>query len=222
MSDKVLIILTSTVNINPAKYYMYQTDPLSRINTYLYGVRQWLYKTNFKICLVENSGYSFDELNIEKEKFAHRFQIVSYNENTNESTAHMIHNTSKGGSELYAINYAFENCKFVESSDFIIKLTARYFISELEKYLGDFTMNEWESLTQNNRNRCEMVGCHKSNFYDVFNVSLIDEFGAYHSHVEDVWKNRTSKYLRVIVCKEFQIESTIRGGAPDDQPFTTI
>lgn len=222
MIHQILIILTSTVYINPSKYYMYQTDPQSRINIYLYAVRRWLNETNFKICLVENSDYTFHELNEEKEKFRDRFEIITYNEKTDEKTSHLITNVSKGASELYAINHAFERSKLAESSDFIIKLTARYFIPDLENYLAGFDMNNWDSLTQNNRNRCEMVGCHKTHFYDVFNVSLIDEYGLYHNHIEDVWKTRTSKYSRIIVCNEFNIERTIRGGAPEDCAFLTI
>ncbi len=218
--SEILIILTSTVFINPSKYYMYQTDPKSRINIYLYAVRQWLYKTNFKICLVENSGYSFEELEIEKDKFANRFEVITYNEK--ELEPHLINNTSKGQSELYAINYAFHNSKFKESANFIIKLTARYFISELEKYLGDFNINDWYYLTQNNRDRCEMVGCHKSKFDEVFNVCLIDENGLCHSHIEDVWKKRTASQFHTLICNEFKIERTIRGGAPDECAFVTI
>lgn len=222
MNNAPLIILTSTVHINPAKYYMYQTDPASRISTYLSAIRKWLTQTNFNICLVENSGYSFEELSEEKEKYANRFEVICFNEREEPTTQHLANNTSKGQSELYAINWAYSRSKFRESSPFIIKLTARYFISQLEDYLAKYNLDEYGSLSQNNRDRCEMVGCHARNFNIVFNESLIDEYGMYHSHIEDVWKKRTEQCLPTLVCDEFEIERTIRGGAPEDCAFTTI
>ena len=59
--DNILIILTSTVNINHYKHFLHQRDPVERLNCYLKSIKQWLEKTNLKICLVENSGYTFPE-----------------------------------------------------------------------------------------------------------------------------------------------------------------
>jgi len=54
------------------------------------------------------------------------------------------------------------------SSDFIIKVTGRFFIPELENYVDQ--LNEYECLTQHDRNRCEMVGCKPSHFFHIFNI----------------------------------------------------
>ena len=43
--SNVLIILTSTVNINPTKQFLYQTNPKERLDCYLKSVKQWLEKT---------------------------------------------------------------------------------------------------------------------------------------------------------------------------------
>ena len=51
------IILTSTINVNPHKSWVFQRDATHRIETYLKSILQWLTKTNFNIVLVENSGY---------------------------------------------------------------------------------------------------------------------------------------------------------------------
>jgi hypothetical protein len=71
------IILTSTVNVNPSKDWIFQRDSSLRIQTYLKSILQWLTKTNFNIVLVENSGYSFDELNHEKQFYKHRFEVIT-------------------------------------------------------------------------------------------------------------------------------------------------
>ena len=39
---------------------------------------------------------------------------------------------AKGQHEMYSIQYAIQNSKFIKESDYIIKLTGRYFIPEFE------------------------------------------------------------------------------------------
>jgi len=206
------IILTSTVNINPNIDHLYQKNPEERISTYLKSILQWLTKTNFKIILVENSGYNFDELNNEKELYKNRFEVITFKENSIEEASYLKNNISKGNSEIFAINYAFNNSKIINSSNFIIKITARYYIDELEKYLNQFDLNNYDCLTQNNRDRCEIIGCSYNNFAFIFNIIFTGDENSYDDYIEHVWKLRTSKYDKNLICKEFQIDKTQRGG----------
>jgi len=210
--DNTIIFLTSTVNVNKKKSFIYQIDKNERLDTYLKSVLQWLQKTNFKIVLIENSGYKFDELNNEKELYKDRFEVITFNEY--DYSKNLINNSSKGASEIFAINYAFKNSKLIKKYDinFIIKITARYFIYELEDYLYSYDLNKYDCLTQNNRNRCEMVGSHINNFNDIFNPILLDENNNYDGHIENIWKYRTMKYDKVLECKQFKIKPTQRGG----------
>ena len=206
------IILTSTVNINPNIDHLYQKNQEERISTYLKSILQWLTKTNFKIILVENSGYNFDELNNEKELYKNRFEVITFKENSIEEASYLKNNISKGNSEIFAINYAFNNSKIINSSNFIIKITARYYIDELEKYLNQFDLNNYDCLTQNNRDRCEVIGSHYNNFAFIFNTIFTGDETIYHDYIEHVWKIRSSKYDKILICKEFQIDKTQRGG----------
>jgi hypothetical protein len=136
------IILTSTVNVNPNKSWVYQVNNNDRIEIYLKSILQWLRKTNFNIILVENSGYTFEELNLEKKIYQDRFDVVTFNENEINKNTYL--NSSKGNSELFSINYAFKNSKLInEKTNFIIKITARYFIAELEDYLKNYDLNKY-------------------------------------------------------------------------------
>ena len=188
------IILTSTVIVNVQKWCLYQINKQERLDTYLKSIRQWLNKTNFNIVLVDNSGYIYDELNEEKILHKHRFEVISFKENeVEEDTFLRVSRTiSKGDSELFAINYAFHHTRLIQSSHFIIKITARYFIPELEEYLSGYDLNTYDCLTQNNRNRCEMVGCHYRNFYFIFNIYPLNRNFMYDGHIENIWKDRTS------------------------------
>ena len=211
------IILTSTVNINDKKICIFQRDSDSRIQAYLKSVHQWLYKTNFNIILVENSGYTFEELKKEKELFKDRFEVITLTDN--QEPKFLRNNRSKGASEIYSIHYAFKHSKLIQPSSFIIKITARFFIPELESYLQNFDLTKYQCLTQYDRDRCEMVGCHYSYFSIIFNIYLLDIKG-YDGHIEDIWKLRTYKCKKVLVCKPFQFEPTCRGGV--NEVFSTI
>ena len=220
--NNITIILTSTVNINEKKAYIYQKNKDERINTYLKSILQWLNKTNFNIVLVENSGYNFNELNNEKKIYKDRFEVITFKENELDETKYLKDNNSKGASEIFAINYAFNNSKIIKNNktNFIIKITGRYYIHELEDYLLSYDLNEYDCLTQNDRTRCEMVGSHINNFSNIFNIMLLDKNNKYEGQLEKIWKYRTSKYDKILVCKEFNIEPTKRGGL--DQVFSTI
>jgi hypothetical protein len=226
--NNVLIILTSTVYINPAKHFLYQTNPNERLECYLKSVKQWLEKTSFKICLVENSNYTFPELNEYVDKFRERFEIITIDEfNLPEEDKHLIYNCSKGASEMYSIIYAYNNSKFKNSVNFIIKITARYFIEQLESFLiekniannvhnvGIVDYNTMIlGLRQSNQERCELLGVHKKFFNVLFELNLSDDHGYFYSHVESVYCNRM-KLLnqdRILVCPTFAIEPTQMGG----------
>jgi len=158
------IILTSTVNVNLNKSYLFQKNKQERIDTYILSVRQWLEKTDFKIVLVENSGYTFEELNKEKKSYGDKFEVISFIEKEEITAKHLINNESKGESELFAINYAYRNSNILHPSTFIIKITARFFIPDLYDYLNLFNLDKYDCMTQNDRDRCELVGCHYKYF----------------------------------------------------------
>ena len=141
--------------------------------------------------------------------YKHRFEVITLDESNEPPCSR--NNNSKGASEIYSIHYAFQNSIMIHSSSVIIKVTARFFIPDLENYLSNYDLNKYDSLTQNNRDRCEMVGCHYTKFSDIFNYILNDIEG-YNGHIEDIWKLRTTKCEHVLVCKPFLIEPTYRGG----------
>ena len=212
MNMNTSIILTSTVKVNLKKHYLFQTDKNDRLQTYLKAVLQWLAKTNFKIILVDNSGYNYDELNAEKELYKDRFEVITFIESELEQSKYLEYNYDKGASEMFSIDYAFHNSNIIKQTNFIIKITARYFIPELQNYLSRYDLNSYDCLTQNNRLRCEMVGSHVKHFSHIFNINLIDKNNNYIEFVERLWKERTSEYDKILVCNLFQIEETQRGG----------
>jgi len=212
----ITIILTSTVHVNFNKMCLVQTNVEDRLKTYLKSIYQWLEKTNFHIIVVENSGYTFPELDNEKQIYKDRFEVITLDE-TDEPLS-FRNNKSKGASEIFSIHYAFKTSNLIYASTFIIKVTARFFIPDLENYLNQFDLNEYEGLTQFDRDSCEMLGCHYNYFSTIFNIYMFD-IKNYNGHIEDIWKLRTSN-CKTLVCNTFLIDPTPRGGA--NEVYTTI
>ena len=200
----ILIILTATVFVQN-KVYIYQTDPQKRLQTYLKSIKQWV-KTGFNILVVENSGYSFPEV-----QESSKLQIISYSEKDIPECQYLLQNNSKGASELFAINYAFNNCKF-KNSDFIIKVTARYFIPYFENYLKTINLKNFEIICQNDHMNCEFLGCNKYCFKKFFNISLQLKDKMYCNHIEQLYNERINNFDKVLICKKFFIEPTSQGG----------
>jgi hypothetical protein len=222
------IILTSTVSINPKKRFIYDTDGNSRLNTYLKSIKQWLDKTNFKIVLVENSGYKFPELDDYIEKYKERFELISFREedidnDTFDSVGAQAVRlpddylyTSKGTSEMFAIYYSYQQSVLTKTAKFIIKVTCRYFVPEFENFLKNKNIDDYFALRQNNPDNCEIVGSHINNITDVFMPGHFrNSDGKWHHHIESVYKDRILTRVpeeRIIVCDVFQIEPTQQGG----------
>ena len=226
--DNFCIILTSTIYVNPMKKWVNTTDPTERLNSNLKSIKRWLDESNFKIVLIDNSGYTFPELNDYIDKYKERFEIISFIEKDIDNDvfvkagAHAVNNpddylySSKGTSELFAIYYTCPKSTLVAKSKFIIKITGRYFVKELEHFLKGVNVDDYSALRQNNADNCEIVGCHINAFHHVFMPAhFMCSNGLCHHHMENLYKDRLLMKFpqkRVLVCDTFQIEPTQMGG----------
>lgn len=218
------LILTSTVNVHDVRCNS-QTRSDDRLCVYLKAIKRWLTETQFNIVLVENSGYVFPELDNEKKMYKDRFEVITFKECDVPQSEYLTKLDdkglgSKGNHEIFAINYAIQNSELIQPTSFLIKITARYFINELEDYLSIYNLNNVDCLTQHNRDRCEMVGCHYKHHSYVFNIYTLNDSIGWNTHIEDIWKMRTMKYKKTITCKEFSIDTTIRGS--NDEYYHTM
>ena len=226
--NDIVIILTTTVHVNKSKAYISQNDPTERVNIYMKSIEQWLEKTDFKIVVVENSGYDFDELKELLEKYSHRFEVIKYNESEMEKSFFQNHlalclfiktdylYTSKGASELLAINHAKKTSRLVKNSSYIFKVTGRYFIPSLQDYLTkDINIYAYNAFRQNNVHRCEILGVHKNYYNDVFIVNgmYCKKCALYHHHSEDLLEHRITfiPENKINTFPVFQIEVTKSG-----------
>jgi len=203
------LLLTSTVTPNISKG-VYQTNPDERIQTYLKSIEKWLQYTSFNIVLVENSNYKFTELQKLQEQYSYKFEYITFDESSVSPATYK--SRSKGVSEMYAIHYAYANSIFLKQAIYIIKVTARFFIPELECYLKTIPLN-YDCIVQHDIDRCEMIGVHVKHFNTIFNYKICSD------HVEHYYKTMTCLF-KTLKCKKFFIENTQRGGV--NEKFNSI
>lgn len=216
MISNITIILTTSVNVSKKKInWLFQTNKQERLTVYLKSIKKWLLNTSFNIVVIENTGYKFKELNKYLKKYKDRFEIITFDEQ-NKEAEYLKTIKDKGAHELFSINYAYNNSNLINKSIFIIKITGRYFVPELQNFLCNFNMNDYDALTQYNNFRCEIVGSHIKHFHDIFNKYLVNKNTEINEenngNAEHVFQFRISLYKNVIKCPVFKIDPTKRGG----------
>jgi len=216
-SPPYVLLLTTTVNVSPAIECLYQTNPAERAETYCKTIRRWMHETDVRVVVVENSGYVFSELAYLCEMYPSRLAIVSYNEAETKGAEYLNGNLSKGASELFSIQYAYRQweCFREQTILFVVKLTCRYVVPELPAWLDaqSIPLKQYGAMVQHDADRCELVGANIKYFNTVFNIEMIQpSTGKVIRHVETIYKERCQRIPNVLVCPEFAIEATQRGG----------
>jgi len=206
INNNYCILLTMTVNINNNIKLLTIKDSNVRLDIYIITIKKWLYNTNIKIIIVENSGYNFNELEYEKEFFKDRFEIISFNEN--EIFPEISFDKSKGTHELYSIHYAYNISFLIKNSDFIIKITGRYFIPYLENFISNYDLSNYLILCQFFKNYCEILGCNKLYFNNLFAKKNLN------SHIETSYSERINsiKKSKILKCPILKVDTIKQGG----------
>ena len=184
---KICLILTTTVDVHDNINFNEQNNNKQRLEIYLNKINKWLTNTNFNIIVVENSNYKFDELPENNERFE---KIIFDISNVKDKNEHFLkNNNAKGQYENYSINYAYQHSNIIKSSDYIIKITGRFFVPNLEKILLEqLNQYNYKFIRQIKHHKCEIVGCHKDNFTELF------KFPVEENHVENSYQNIIKKY----------------------------
>jgi len=203
----IVILLTCTVNTQPHISWLKQRDSNERLEMYLNSIIKWLNKTKLQIVVIENSGIDlknelinkFPDFNVNR--YLDRFESITYNYDAipTEDKQFLDSHEAKGHHELYAINYAHLNSKLIKECNYVIKITGRYFVTNLENILENNLKHDEtkikfirQSLKWRGWNRCEVLGCYLDNFNELFNYpsenDMVEE--EYTNRVNNILKNR--------------------------------
>lgn len=170
----IVLLMTTTVNIFDNVSWLSQKNKQERLKMYGKKIIKWLNKSNLKIVVIENSDYKFNDL---IKHTNHRFEILSFKYNKEQKEI-MDKYEAKGQHEIFALEYACNYSKLIKECDYVIKITGRYFVPNLESILNkelnknpkiDFIR---QSSIWRNMNRCEIVGCSKNNINKLFYFPL--------------------------------------------------
>jgi len=202
----ISILLTTTVNTQKHISWLKQRNSEKRRKMYENIIKMWLDKTKFNIVVVENSGYSFDNL---KKYISNRFEIISFTYPKKDKKI-LDKLVAKGQHEMYSIQYACNNSQLIKSSNFIVKITGRYFIPSLERILIKSLNKNIECIRQSllwrKMNRCEVVGC---------STILIDKifyFPLKNDEMEQEMMDRMKKFKKILNLPQMKLHKPTRQG----------
>lgn len=209
MSDTI-IILTTTVEIFNV-YKVFQKDKNKRLNTYLNAIQKWL-NTDFKIIVVDNSGYTFPEL--EKNNNLHILSYYHNNIDIEEENKFILTSTEKGHHEMLAIYHAYNNIPSSWKYDKIFKLTGRYFIQNFKHYIDNIP-HEALYYIQNRNVMCELYGGKKDSVIDLFKLPTINNKRQIcetikKERIDEILKNTNNKNI-VYKFPKIPVDPVIKG-----------
>lgn len=210
---KTTLLLTTTVKVQSQVSWLKQKDAEERKKMYEEIIGLWLEKTNLNIVVTENSGYNFENLKKKFKKYINRFEIISFSYNQIPKVElEMLNNfLAKGQHEIYAINYACQKSKLIYESDFVIKITGRYFVPKLEEILTKNMNNLTDGIRQSqmwrNMNRCEIIGC------SFKNINFLFKFPAEDDMLEQEYCNRMKNLKNILNLPKMKLHKKTRQGA---------
>jgi hypothetical protein len=124
---KSCILLTATINpFNTV--FVKRVGPNVRENDYLNSLREWLKTGIFPIVFCENSNYNLKRIKSLLESCSNlKTECLQFNGRI------FPKELGKGYGELLVIKYVLKNSSIINNCDFVIKVTGRYFISNIRK-----------------------------------------------------------------------------------------
>ncbi|MCK9156260.1 MAG: hypothetical protein M0P12_09120 [Paludibacteraceae bacterium] len=175
---KFVLLLTACISPKGMSYTVLQ-DPVQRKNQYESMIDYYLETTSYKIVFCNNSG---DDINEWGKKNPKRLEVLSFAGNEYDKSL------GKGYGELNIIRYAFEHSDFIKKCVFVIKITGRLKVQNLQKLIGltDFVLfyPYWKVYVLNynaehySDSRCFVAN--KSFFYSFIQKNLINDSVGYY------------------------------------------
>ena len=185
--NKFTLLITTCVN--PKSHCTKESNEY-RLQFYRMTIRKWLDNTNLPIIIVENSGYSFPEFQNT------RAIIISFN----EDEIGMQPFPTSTSYEAISILTASARDVFVKT-EYIIKITGRYYLPDLEKTLiGLQDMNEsiiYQSIRDSvaRRQNCEIFGFKKEYCERIYAPVLYNK-SEIEMHLFDIHESLNTSHYR--------------------------
>ena len=121
-NNDIIILLTATIVPNTNTTLTIKDSKL-RLNQYLEALNFYVENTKFRIVFVENSNYNINTEILKND----RIEYITYCENEE------IPDRGKGYKESKIIDIALEKSKFIKEASYIIKITGRLKVLNINK-----------------------------------------------------------------------------------------
>jgi len=123
--NRYVILLTASLNPNGMPFTALQ-DVTEREKQYLNAIDFYLLHTNYNIVFVNNSG---EDIRSKVGDCKGRIEYLSFNGNDFDRKL------GKGYGEFMILQYAFQHSKFIQQSQYIIKITGRLIVENISKVI---------------------------------------------------------------------------------------
>ncbi len=163
------MVLLLTATIHPSSNHMKRgrVDYLDRENDYFEAVQFYLSK-GYHIVFCENSN-TFSEKILKLQTSDQRLEYLTFQSELSVK--------GKSWGEIEIFNYALENSKFIKEVDYLVKITGRYIIKNIEEILTATNFVEKEVYINPTRNfrwaDSRLMIMRKSYYYNFF-IKTVD------------------------------------------------
>jgi len=207
----IVFVLTCTATPQNNINVLYQRKASDRISTYTAALTAWL-DAGVAIVIVDNSGFAYSHLTTKVKPGMH--EILAFHESETEYAKVLVGEGNKGVHEFYAIRHAYNKSELLQRANYIVKVTGRFFVPEMRTATAPLCLTgcPFLAVRQNNKNRCQIVGCRWDAFGFVFGVNSHIK----NPHVEDLYRDRILSFStsEVFVLPKLRIPKTQEGGCP--------
>ena len=173
-NPNVAIVLTTSVNNDP-----------ERLNIYLDRINKYLTFTNLNYYIVESTGYTFPEIKND------RVKIYSFIGTKTTSSSQM---------ELESINAIIDHFNLYDR-DFVLKITGKYFVKNIEFLVNRFMEKEYDFYIQGGLgNHSEIFGSKPEYYKDIQQLTRDKTF---EESIPIITKNKKVKAFPKIKLYDF-------------------
>ena len=134
MESNVVLLLTATVNTNN-KHFTQLNNSEQRLAQYIETIKYYLALYEQPLIFVENSGEDLSP-HFKAEIKAHRIEILTFQGNDYSPEI------GKGYGDFQCIRHALQHSQLITDESFIFKITGRYIIKNLSKYIHFYKKND--------------------------------------------------------------------------------
>lgn len=171
--SKISILLTAT--IDPKGVVLVQrNEPVVRENDYISSIRRWT-ETDItdisSIVFCENSGYNLDKIKTLLANYSTlEAEVLQF------SGQGYAKELGKGYGELLILRHAIQHSNLIKNSDYVIKITGRYFIKNISKITSPLMKENNIFVMADLKRNLTWADSHVFAFKPLFVLNYLSEF----------------------------------------------